>query len=179
MARGTGTGTGGQSPSTQTQDSPPPEGVQSDLEYELLGLANSLYNLGTTVVNDLSKEKDTPGGGKQVGQRVNDVIHHLATMEEMSQHIRTMIPMQVLGDIDSAKNPMILTRDRLERAAAENQFMNGKIRAIDSYRGYLNDALLQTFPDLAQYDLGSSSTNPAPNTEEPLGSASQPTLGTG
>ncbi len=61
----------------------------------------------------------------------NDVIQHLATMEEMSQHIKTMIPMQGLGDIDSAKNPMILTRDRLERAAAENQFMNGKIRAID------------------------------------------------
>ena len=39
---------------------------------ELLDLATSLYNLGTTVVNDLTKEKDKPGGvaGKPVGQRV-------------------------------------------------------------------------------------------------------------
>ena len=40
------------------------------MELELLGLANALYNLGTTVVNDLTKEKDKPGGGKQVGARV-------------------------------------------------------------------------------------------------------------
>ena len=50
--------------------SPPPAGVQGDLELELVGLANALYNLGTTVVNDLTKEKDKPGGGKQVGLRV-------------------------------------------------------------------------------------------------------------
>lgn len=42
-----------------------------------------------------------------------------------------MIPMQVLADIDNSKNPMQLTRERLERAATENQFMNGKIAAID------------------------------------------------
>lgn len=48
-----------------------PVGLQGDLEQELLGLANALYNLGTTVVSDLTKEKDKPGGGgKQVGMRV-------------------------------------------------------------------------------------------------------------
>jgi len=50
--------------------SPPPSGGQGDLELELLGLANALYNLGTTVINDSTKEKDKPGGGKQVGLRV-------------------------------------------------------------------------------------------------------------
>lgn len=57
--------------SPRMSESPPPSGVQGDLELELLGLANALYNLGTTVVNDLTKEKDKPGGGgKQVGMRV-------------------------------------------------------------------------------------------------------------
>lgn len=55
---------------SESVESPPPTGVQGDLELELLGLANALYNLGTTVVNDLTKEKDKPGGGKQVGLRV-------------------------------------------------------------------------------------------------------------
>jgi mediator of RNA polymerase II transcription subunit 10 len=49
----------------------------------------------------------------------------------MSQHIQTLIPLQVLMDIDNSKNPMQLTKDRLERAATENQFMNGKIKAIE------------------------------------------------
>ena len=49
----------------------------------------------------------------------------------MAQHVSLMIPMQVLGDIDNSRNPMQLTRERLERAATENQFMNGKIAAIN------------------------------------------------
>ena len=36
-----------------------------------------------------------------------------------------------LRDIDNAKNPMFLTKDRLERAATENQYMNAKIKAIE------------------------------------------------
>ena len=81
--------------------SPPPPGVQGDVELELIGLANALYNLGTTVVNDLSKERQQAPNGdappaKPVGQRVNDVIGHLATIEEMSASIPTMIPFQTL-----------------------------------------------------------------------------------
>jgi hypothetical protein len=56
--------------SPRSSQSPPPTGAQGDLELELLGLANALYNLGTTVINDSTKEKDKPGGGKQVGLRV-------------------------------------------------------------------------------------------------------------
>jgi mediator of RNA polymerase II transcription subunit 10 len=56
--------------SPRSSQSPAPSGVQGDLELELLGLANSLYNLGTTVINDSTKERDKSGGAKQVGLRV-------------------------------------------------------------------------------------------------------------
>lgn len=56
--------------SPRASESPPPTGVEGDLEQELFVLAHALYNLGTTVVSDLTKEKDKPGGGKQVGARV-------------------------------------------------------------------------------------------------------------
>ncbi|KAG6830187.1 hypothetical protein H0H92_001774 [Tricholoma furcatifolium] len=140
--------------SPRSSQSPVPSGIQGDLELELLGLANALYNLGTTVINDSTKERDKPGGGKQVGLRVNEVIGHLATIDDMGQHIPTMIPMQILNEIDNSRNPMQLTRERLERAATENQFMNGKIAAIDSYRKYLDDALVQNFPELEGHFRG-------------------------
>lgn len=54
--------------SPRSSQSPVPSGVQGDLELELMGLANALYNLGTTVINDSTKERE--GGGKQVGLRV-------------------------------------------------------------------------------------------------------------
>ncbi|KXN86334.1 Mediator of RNA polymerase II transcription subunit 10 [Leucoagaricus sp. SymC.cos] len=137
--------------SPRSSQSPPPPGIQGDLELELLGLANALYNLGTTVINDSTKERDKPGGGKQVGLRVNNVVQHLGTIDVMAQSLTTMVPMQVLSDIDNARNPMQLTRERLERAATENQFMNGKIAAIDSYRELLDEALCQNFPELEQH----------------------------
>ncbi|KAG0705499.1 hypothetical protein DFH29DRAFT_1031286 [Suillus ampliporus] len=142
--------------SPRSSQSPPPSGAQGDLELELLGLANALYNLGTTVINDSTKERERPGGAKPVGLRAspivrNEVVHHLATIDDKAQDIRTMIPFQVLSDIDSARNPMQLTKERLERAATENQFMNGKIAAIDSYRKLLNEALVSNFPETAEY----------------------------
>ena len=59
------------------------------------------------------------------------MIHRLRELEKRSETIPTMVPLQVLVDIDNSRNPMTLTKDRLERAATENQFMNGKIHAID------------------------------------------------
>ena len=58
------------SDSPRLSPTPPPTCLHGDLEVELLGLANALYNLGTTVISDLSREKDKPGVGKQVGLRV-------------------------------------------------------------------------------------------------------------
>ncbi|KAF8263433.1 transcription factor subunit Med10 of mediator complex-domain-containing protein [Lactarius quietus] len=152
--------------SPRSAQSIPPTGIQGDLEQDLMGLANALYNLGTTVVNDSTKD---PGTGKQVGLRVNEVVGYLAGLDNMaammeSQSHPTRVPMQILTDIDNGRNPMHLTKDRLERAATENQFMNGKIKAIESYRELLDEALVQTFPDLAEV---LPSTNTA-NAEPPL-----------
>ncbi|KAF5322716.1 hypothetical protein D9619_000862 [Psilocybe cf. subviscida] len=149
--------------SPRSSQSPAPSGLQGDLELELLALANALYNLGTTVINDSTKERDKTGHVKQVGPRVNDVIHHLAGIDNMVQHVSTMIPMQILADIDNARNPMQLTKERLERAATENQFMNGKIAAIEqTYRQYLDEALAQNFPEIAT-QLSERATNTKPS----------------
>lgn len=61
----------------------------------------------------------------------NDVVDALRRVDALGEHVRTPVPLQALADVDSARNPMQLTRERLERAATENQFMNGKIAAID------------------------------------------------
>ncbi|KAG7088663.1 hypothetical protein E1B28_012635 [Marasmius oreades] len=140
--------------------SPAPSGIQGDLELELMGLANALYNLGTTVIFDSTKDAAAQGRTvKQLGPRVNDVIHHLANIEEIGMQTRTMIPMQILSDIDNCKNPMNVTKERLERAATENQFMNGKIAALSSYRTLLNAELCQHFPELREYLEPTSSSN--------------------
>ncbi|KAK7060761.1 hypothetical protein VNI00_000493 [Paramarasmius palmivorus] len=135
--------------------SPVPNGIQGDLELQLMGLANALFNVGSTIINDSTKDppQASPGQApmKQLGPKVNEVINHLATIEDIALQTRTMVPMQILSDIDNAKNPMNVTRERLERAATENQFMNGKIAALSSYRTHLNAELCQHFPELKEY----------------------------
>jgi len=59
------------------------------------------------------------------------VVEYLGGLDDMASHLTTRVPTQVLTDIDNGRNPMHLTKDRLERAATENQFMNGKIKAIE------------------------------------------------
>ena len=61
------------SPRPDSPASPPPEGLQGDVELELAALANALYNLGTTAINDNSREKPGPDGNrpeKKIGARV-------------------------------------------------------------------------------------------------------------
>ncbi|KAI0301950.1 transcription factor subunit Med10 of mediator complex-domain-containing protein [Multifurca ochricompacta] len=151
--------------SPRSAQSIPPTGIQGDLEQDIMGLANALYNLGTTVVNDSTKD---PGAGKQVGLRVNEVVGYLAGLDEMASHYTTRVPMQILTDIDNGRNPMHLTKDRLERTAAENQFMNGKIKAIESYRKLLNEALVQTFPDLIEVLPGANANTVELQAQQPV-----------
>jgi hypothetical protein len=61
----------------------------------------------------------------------NEVVEDLGRLDDRASRLTTRVPMQVLTDIDNGRNPMHLTKDRLERAATENQFMNGKIKAIE------------------------------------------------
>lgn len=172
--------------SPRASESPPPTGIQGDLELELMGLANALYNVGATVIHDSSKDETIAGSGKPVGLRVyvylsyqkhtltlfpsTEVIQHLSNLDTMTSNSTiTNIPIQVLADIDNSRNPMQLTRERLERAATENQFMNGKIQALEvllsslllfirahtmtcqSYTKLLDEALCESFPDLVPY----------------------------
>lgn len=138
---------------------------------ELLGLAHALYNLGTTVLNDSTKEKPGPDGivpQKPIGTRVNEVVHHLASIEDLAQGVKTLIPYQVLADIDNSRNPMNLTRERIERAAVENQFMNGKIAAVQSYKSLLDETLVEYFPELASHIEGGSATAPNGPSDTPM-----------
>jgi hypothetical protein len=111
-------------------ESPPPEGPQGALEAELLELTHALYNLGTTTILDVTQ--DAPPGGKPVGARVNDVIRALGAVDAHADGplAGLNVPINVLREVDAGQNPEKVTREAVDRAVSENQFMNGKIRAL-------------------------------------------------
>ncbi|KAF1798075.1 transcription factor subunit Med10 of mediator complex-domain-containing protein, partial [Mucor lusitanicus] len=59
-----------------------------------------------------------------------------------------------LSFVEHGKNPDIFTQAFVERTATENQFTNGKIKAVGEFRQLLSDEFTKSFPDL--YDNANS-----------------------
>jgi hypothetical protein len=58
-------------------------------------------------------------------------VQHLGAVDKLAPHLNTLIPTSVLLEVDQSRNPANFIRDVVERAATENQFMNGKIQAVE------------------------------------------------
>ncbi|KAH8825153.1 transcription factor subunit Med10 of mediator complex-domain-containing protein [Flagelloscypha sp. PMI_526] len=168
--------------SPRPSQSPAPLGPAGDIEQELLGLANALYNLGTTVINDSTKDVPKPVPGqplptddqkesvKDIPVKINGIIEYLSRLNQLANSPELTgikVPLQVLSDIDNSRNPLLLTKERLERVAAENQFMNGKMHAVERYNTLLEDALSETYPELSPYLPSSSNQRPPEATQDP------------
>ncbi|KZV81453.1 hypothetical protein EXIGLDRAFT_779700 [Exidia glandulosa HHB12029] len=130
---------------------PPPDGPLGDVEEEIRALHQALYELGCAVLDAHGPQKSAGGGPPKplVPTKVNQVVAHLGRIEDIAEHINVLVPIQILDDVDNSRNPTTVTRDRIERAATENQFMHGKISAIEDYRSELLDALQEHFPEAA------------------------------
>ncbi|RUP16191.1 transcription factor subunit Med10 of mediator complex-domain-containing protein [Jimgerdemannia flammicorona] len=93
----------------------------------------------------------------------NQVVTHFADLDKLKEGISSLyVPEEVVKYVEEARNPDIFTQGFVERAAAENQFTNGKIRAIESFRSILVTELTTSFPDLAPA-LSPASANPSLN----------------
>ncbi|KAI7902375.1 mediator complex, subunit Med10, partial [Cokeromyces recurvatus] len=53
-----------------------------------------------------------------------------------------------LSYVEHGKNPDIFTQGFVERAATENQYTNGKIKAVAEFRKLLSEEFTKSFPDL-------------------------------
>ncbi|KAF8306235.1 hypothetical protein DL93DRAFT_2172174 [Clavulina sp. PMI_390] len=89
------------------------------------------------------KSADAASDAPRLAAKVNEIISQLGYLEALRNVLEHKVPIQVLRDIDAVANPNLLTKERIERAAAENQRMVGKMQAIGSYKSLLEEALKQ------------------------------------
>ncbi|RUS17615.1 transcription factor subunit Med10 of mediator complex-domain-containing protein [Endogone sp. FLAS-F59071] len=93
------------------------------LEKSLNELTHSLLELGI-MVHDFQP-------GTHVIDKINQVTNHYMTIDKIKDNISSLyVPEEVVKYVEEARNPDIFTQSFVERAAAENQFTNGKIQAI-------------------------------------------------
>ncbi|KAG2215189.1 hypothetical protein INT46_001465 [Mucor plumbeus] len=116
--------------------------VRQSTEDKLNELLQKLFEL-SVIVYDFQ-----PDGNKLVWKKINDIIEHYKEIDDLKDGIDSFIPEEVINFVEHGKNPDIFTQGFVERAATENQFTNGKIKAVGEFRQLLSDEFTKSFPDL-------------------------------
>ncbi|KAG2232642.1 mediator complex, subunit Med10 [Thamnidium elegans] len=116
--------------------------ARQSVEDQLNELLQELFEL-SVIVYDFQ-----PDGNKLVWKKINSVIDHYQKIDELKDGIESFIPEEVINFVEHGKNPDIFTQGFVERAATENQFTNGKIKAVNEFRGILTEEFSKSFPDL-------------------------------
>ncbi|KAG2227315.1 hypothetical protein INT45_004270 [Circinella minor] len=112
------------------------------LEEQLNELIQVLFEL-SVMVYDFQ-----PDGNQLVWNKINSILEHYQTIDGLKDNIDTHIPEEVINFVEQGRNPDIFTQGFVERTASENQFTNGKIKAVDEFRSILSDEFKKHYPDL-------------------------------
>ncbi|CAE6451094.1 unnamed protein product [Rhizoctonia solani] len=125
-------------------NAPPLQQVQARIRM----VVQTLTELGVCSmdVQPSSATPELPAG--LVGARVDQLVEHLGELEKLSSKLDMNVPLEVFADIDQNKNPNNITKNRIDDTAAENQWINGRLHAIETYRNMLGEALYEHFPAL-------------------------------
>ncbi|KDN40546.1 hypothetical protein RSAG8_08018, partial [Rhizoctonia solani AG-8 WAC10335] len=136
-------------------NAPPLQQVQARIRM----VVQTLTELGVCSmdVQPSSATPELPAG--LVGARVDQLVEHLGELEKLSSKLDMNVPLEVFADIDQNKNPNNITKNRIDDTAAENQWINGRLHAIESYRNMLGEALYEHFPALQPHLPAPSGTN--------------------
>ncbi|KAF8603959.1 hypothetical protein BDV93DRAFT_606327 [Ceratobasidium sp. AG-I] len=127
-----------------SSNAPPLAQVQARIRQ----VVSTLTELGICAL-DVQPASATPElSAGLVGARVDQLVEHLGELEKLSQRLDMNVPLDVFRDVDQNKNPNMITKTRIDDTAAENQWINGRLHAIESYRNMLGEALYEHFPAL-------------------------------
>ncbi|KAI9484236.1 MAG: transcription factor subunit Med10 of mediator complex-domain-containing protein [Benjaminiella poitrasii] len=116
--------------------------ARQSVEDKLNELLQTIFEL-SVIVYDFQ-----PDGNKLVWKKINSVIEHYKEIDDLKDGIDSFIPEEVINYVEHGKNPDIFTQGFVERAATENQFTNGKIKAVNEFQQLLSEEFTKSFPDL-------------------------------
>ncbi|CAE6400768.1 unnamed protein product [Rhizoctonia solani] len=112
-------------------NAPPLQQVQARIRL----VVQTLTELGVCSmdVQPASATPELPAG--LVGARVDQLVEHLGELEKLSSKLDMNVPLDVFRRVPGFGPP-------------ENQWINGRLHAIETYRDMLGEALREHFPAL-------------------------------
>ncbi|KAI9258290.1 transcription factor subunit Med10 of mediator complex-domain-containing protein [Sporodiniella umbellata] len=115
------------------------------LKNQLDELLQNLFEL-SVIVYDFQ-----PDGNKLVWKKINNILEYYRAIEDLRGDVPEHIPEEVINFVEHGKNPDLFTQSFVERTATENQYTNGKVKAVDEFKKLLAEEFTKSFPDLYDY----------------------------
>ncbi|PIA18906.1 hypothetical protein COEREDRAFT_79438 [Coemansia reversa NRRL 1564] len=124
---------------TSTADSH--DSDRQSMENRLCEALETLSQIRVTVMNHEQADEQV------LEQRVDRLVRGYADMFSIKDRLNVNIPEEVLAYVKDGRNPDEFTSQFMERVASENQFTNGKISALTSFRQEYEAKLREFFPE--------------------------------
>ncbi|KAI8325426.1 hypothetical protein GQ54DRAFT_308372 [Martensiomyces pterosporus] len=128
--------------------SQPRDAGREAMERKIREALETLSQISVTVNNYESADEHV------LQRRVENLVRAYSDMHSMKDGLDINIPLEVLSFIEDGRNPDEFTRNFTERVAAENQFTNGKISALSSFKDEFEAKIKEFFPEEASEKLG-------------------------
>ncbi|KAF3931060.1 hypothetical protein ABW20_dc0105208 [Dactylellina cionopaga] len=114
------------------------------VDNDLRSVIQALYELAVSTYRN-----DAPNPADILITQVKDLVTKFDHLQQSSEGVNDlMIPREVIGYVEHGRNPDIYTREFVELAIKQNQYLNGKQRAFQDFRDVLAEHINTTFPEL-------------------------------
>ncbi|KAK9476543.1 transcription factor subunit Med10 of mediator complex-domain-containing protein [Lipomyces japonicus] len=129
-----------------TAQIPTPPNLKNQ-EDRLRQLLETLLELGIAVHD----YESVPQSRDATIARVNILTSQLSSLDKHAQESVSdvLVPREIVQYIEDGRNPNVYSREFVELLVKQNQFVNGKMRAVRDFRDILGAMVKQAYPELA------------------------------
>lgn len=80
----------------------------------------------------------------------SQLSNSLSTLSSTSSTLPTQIPPEIIEYVEDGRNPDIYTREFVELAQKQNQYLKGKSEAFAGFRDVLAEEIVKAIPELTE-----------------------------
>ncbi|GAB1743751.1 hypothetical protein NU219Hw_g673t1 [Hortaea werneckii] len=121
------------------------ESTIEEVDIHLRNIINSLYLLIMSIHDYQGAETL-----KSVTTEIKHLINLLVTTSRTARRLPTFIPVEIIGYVESTRNPDIYTRDFVELVMRYNQSLAGQSAGLAQFRDIFGKEIMSAIPELSQ-----------------------------
>ncbi|KAI7540440.1 hypothetical protein KC331_g9164 [Hortaea werneckii] len=121
------------------------ESTIEEVDVHLRNIINSLYLLIMSIHDYQGAETL-----KSVTTEIKHLINLLVTTSRTARRLPTFIPVEIIGYVESTRNPDIYTRDFVELVMRYNQSLAGQSAGLAQLRDIFGKEIMSAIPELSQ-----------------------------